>query len=107
MDDEDFRALDMMTWLYIEALDEEGIADRFDVGGWLPDSVPLEWTRAWAWSNQFACYDGDLIRSRGESMIDVRAEFCKKVLDRIDRLCTDTTFSVRRVDVYISYEGRG
>lgn len=55
----------------------------------MPGSVSIEWAQTWSWRNQFACYYGDLIRPRRDSLLEVRDESCDKVLKGIELLCTD------------------
>lgn len=79
----------MLPRFDIQALDEDGFVDLYVVNGWLPGDVPLEWMRSCEWGNQFACYDGDLVKQRGESLNNIRAEFCEKTICEVERLRTE------------------
>lgn len=55
----------------------------------MPSDVAFEWTPTRSWRNQFACYDGDLVRRRGEKLSDVHAEFCEKVVRGAEQMHTE------------------
>lgn len=60
--------------------------DLYSVNVWLPGDIPLEWTHSLAWPKQLAYYDGYLDKQRGESLNDVRTEFCEEGIRGIKRL---------------------
>lgn len=62
---------------------------RYAVNNWLLGDMPLDCTRTWAWLNQFAGHDADLVRLFGNSLADVRAEFSQNGIGGIERLLAD------------------
>lgn len=87
--DNDCLALGGALCFDVESSEVEGFVDKYAIEGWLRTDIPLACTHAWAWSNQCAVYDGELIRRPGAQLHDVCREFNEKVICGRERLRVD------------------
>lgn len=49
--------------------------------GWLLGNVPLSALGSWCSQNQFWCRDADLIVGHTRTLVSIRAEFSRKLMD--------------------------
>lgn len=69
LDSDYFTSLGSVPWFNTEALGALNVllTDMRLTGGYTSE-IPFEWTRSWAWGNQCACDDEELVKRRGERL---------------------------------------
>lgn len=77
-DSEDFLLLGGAQWFDTQDQVVEVFVENFTVHGCFPEEIQLQQTWYCCQFNQCACEDGDIVRYRGEKLLDVYRELLEK-----------------------------